>query len=240
MEDEFRKYVEQFDLNEKDIVCKYYHCLRVKDLCSLIAKSENLSSEDIALAKIIGLLHDYARFYQWNEYHTFSDLKSFDHGDFAVERLFINNEILKFWPNVKDFDEIFDAIKYHNKLKVPEVLSDHNANLCKIVRDADKLDILYTWSNGIYDIKETDEDITDEIKDDFDNETLVNYNNLKTDDDHLIQILSLVYDLNFKYSFKYLKDYALINKLYERIKNKQKYKYYFDRINDYIEKKIII
>ena len=238
MEEEFRKYVEQFDLNEKSILLKYYHCLRVKDLCALIAKSENLSSEDVALSKIIGLLHDYGRFYQWSEYHTFNDLKSVDHGDFAVERLFINNEILKFWPNVKDFDEIFDAIKYHNKLNVPEVLSDHNAKLCRILRDADKLDILYIWSNVIHDINETDKDITDKVKDDFDKETLVNYENVKTDDDHLIQILSLVYDLNFKYSFKHLKDYDLVNKLYERLKNKQKYKYYFDKINDYIERMI--
>ncbi len=235
MEEEFRKHIEKFDLNDKNILLKYYHSLRVKDLCALIAKEENLSSEDIALSKIIGLLHDYGRFYQWRDYNTYNDLKSVDHGDLAAEMLFINNEILKFWPNVKDYDEIFDAIKYHNKLKVPETLSDHNAKLCKILRDADKLDIIYIHSSGTKDIKETNEEISDLVKADFDNKMTVNNENIKTSNDHIIQTLSLIFGLNFKYSYKYLKEYDLINKMYERIKDKQKFKYYFDKINDYMK-----
>jgi len=41
---------------------------------------------------------------------------------------------------------ILDAIKYHNKIKIPNNIDDKTMLFSKIVRDADKLDIFYLFS----------------------------------------------------------------------------------------------
>ena len=82
------------------------------ELSKLIAQSSNFSDIDIEMAIIIGLLHDYARFEQWTRYKTYSDIKSVDHGDLAIQMLFDNNEIENYYLNKENYDEIYDAIKY--------------------------------------------------------------------------------------------------------------------------------
>ena len=48
----------------------------------------------------------------------------------------------------------------------------------------------------------------------------------------------MVFDLNYDYSFKYLKENKLIEKMYENIKNKELFKEYFDYVNKYIDERI--
>ena len=45
----------------------------------------------------------------------------------------------------------------------------------------------------------------------------------------------MIFDLNFKYSYKYLRENNLIEKLWDRIKNKEMFKEYFEFINKYID-----
>ena len=96
IEEEFKKYVSKFDLNDDSVSRKYYHSLRVMDKARKIAESIELSEEYINIATIVGLLHDYGRFEQWKRYHTFADGKSIDHGDLGVEILFDEKEIEKY------------------------------------------------------------------------------------------------------------------------------------------------
>ena len=236
MIEEFRKYVNNFDFTDKNIERKYYHSLRVKSLCQLIAKDVGFSDEDAKIAEVVGLLHDYGRFMQWNEYHTYRDLDSIDHGDYGVKQLFDNNEITNFWTNVKDYDEIYDAIKYHNKIAIPEHLSEHNKTLCKVIRDADKLDIMYLYVSKALTFQE-DGDVSAKVKETFDAEKTINRKDEKTGADTAITLLALVYDLNFDYSFKHLKKYKIIEQIYENVKDKEKFKYYFDKVINYIDEK---
>lgn len=233
----FRNHVEKYDMNETAIIRKFYHSYRVMDLCMLLAKYNNFNEENTEIAMLTGLLHDYSRFEQWTKYKTYSDINSVDHGDLAVERLFDDNQIIDYCTNKEYYDEIRDAVKYHNKYDYPDYLSDHNKLLCKIVRDADKLDIFYLL--GINDdlIHEDDCLISDEIRNEFYNYKSIKHEDTKSKSDNIILILAMVFDLNFKYSFEHLKKYNLIDKIYEKIKNKDKFKSYFDFINKYIEKR---
>ena len=52
-----------------------------------IASSIGLNEEKINLAKLIGLLHDIARFEQYTRYQTFRDIESIDHGNLGAEIL---------------------------------------------------------------------------------------------------------------------------------------------------------
>ena len=151
---EFDNYVNLYNMDDSKIKLKYNHSYRVMDLCRQIAESIGMNNEDVKLAMTIGLLHDYARFEQWATYKTYSDLDSVDHGDLAVKLLFENNEIEKFNIDKKDYSVIYDAIKYHNKYQYPENESERNNLFCKIIKDADKLDIFYLLSIGEIKIKD--------------------------------------------------------------------------------------
>ena len=85
--DKFTEYTNNYLEYGEMIQLKINHTLRVVDLCERIAKSLNLTEEEIYISKIIGLLHDIGRFEQWKQYNTFRDQSSVDHADFGVEVL---------------------------------------------------------------------------------------------------------------------------------------------------------
>ena len=200
--EEFRKHYENYDIEETAIKRKYYHSLRVMDLSILIAKYLGLNNKDITLASFIGLLHDYARFEQWTKYKTYSDKDSIDHGDLAVKRLFEDNEIINYDLDVNDYEIVYNAIKYHNKITIPYSLDNRIKLFCKIIRDADKLDIFYLRTNKSF-VKEGG-DISLKIENDFFNEQCINKMDVISYNDEVISVLAMIYDLNFDYSFEYL------------------------------------
>ena len=102
MINQFKKYVDTFDFNDKNIEKKYYHSLRVKSLCKLISKDIGFNNEEVKIAEVAGLLHDYGRFMQWSKYHTFKDYESIDHGDYGASQLFDKNEIVNYLTDEKN------------------------------------------------------------------------------------------------------------------------------------------
>ena len=228
LKNKFTNYVKSFDLSDENIERKYYHSLRVMDLAENIAISENLSENDIEISLVAGLLHDYARFTQWTIYHTYSDIKSIDHGDLGVEMLFNKNEILNIYTNVKNYDEIYDAIKYHNKHQVSEVLSAHNKEISYIVRDADKLDIFDLLVNGYLYLKECNNEISEEVKKVFYDNKSINYKIIKNDNDDIILKLAMLFDLKYKYAIKHVIENNTLEKMFLKIKDKQRFKEYFE------------
>ncbi len=230
--EEFTKFAEKFNLNDPMIKLKYNHSMRVQKLCEQIARSEN---ENIKLASIIGLLHDYGRFYQWQDYHTYNDLVSIDHGDYGVQKLFEENEIKSFYQEEKIYKIIYEAIKYHNKYSVPKEVE--SKIMCDIVRDADKLDILYLYKIGELKIKELGS-VSEKVKDSFYKHNLINNKDIKSEIDITIRTLGLIYKLNFLYSYKYLDKNNIIKEIFNKLKDKEKLKPYFDEIEKYIKEKL--
>ena len=119
---EFLKYVDSFDLSNDNISRKKYHSIRVQNISKKIAESLNLDAEKINIALAVGILHDIGRFEQEKKFHTFDDLKSFDHGDYGAELL--KDKIRNFIDENKYDNIILNAIKYHNKLKLSENLTE--------------------------------------------------------------------------------------------------------------------
>lgn len=238
MLEEFKNYVDKYDMNEKMIKLKYYHSLRVKSLSQLIAKYAGFNDEDAKIAEVVGLLHDYGRFPQWEKYHTYKDRISIDHADLAVDLLFNQNQIKNFWNKEEDYDEIYDAIKYHNKFEVADNLSEHNKTLCKIIRDADKLDIFYLLSENLIEEHEIDAPISEKVISNFNQNKLVLLTDIQNGNDTILAHLAFVFDLNYKYSFKHLHDHKIIDKYFEFIKDKEKFRPYFEIIQKYIEERM--
>lgn len=231
----FDEYVHGYDMNESAIELKYKHSYRVMDICKGIAEDLELSKEDIELAMVIGLLHDYARFEQWKQFKTFNDADSVDHGDLAVSMLFGNNEIDKFDIPISEYQIIYDAIKYHNKYEYPKNVSKRDMLFCKLIKDADKLDIFYLVSIGKIKITDDESSITQTISNEFYKEKLLRKEDRKTNSDKIVFYLGMMYDFNFKYSYKYIKENSILEKMYDLINKNEKFKPYFNHIDNYIE-----
>ena len=194
----FNDYAKTFDLKEIDIMRKFHHSYRVMEFSIEIAKTLNMTDRDIYIVSVAGLFHDVARFRQWTEYNTYIDSKSFDHGDMGYDitkELFID----KFDLNDEEKKIVLKAIKNHNKYKVDTNLTEKELLISNIVRDADKLDIIKEQG---FITKE--ESIKEELVNLLLEHKMVSNELALTDMDSLFRLIAFIFDLNFKYSYKYL------------------------------------
>lgn len=242
--DEFIKYTEKYDLNESKIEIKQEHSIRVMNISREIAQELQLSQEEVDIATLIGLLHDIARFEQFKRYHTFRDAQSIDHGDLGVEIL--NKDIRKYIETDK-YDKLIKlAVKNHNKYKIQEGLDAKQKLFAQIIRDADKIDIIYEaigilWQKRQNEVEESK--ITPAVFEQVLKNQLIKSEDRKTILDDVIAIVAFIFDINFKVSFEILKNRDYINKMLDRYNFKEsKTKEQIEEIrkiaNLYIEQKI--
>ena len=221
--EEFVKYRNLFDKNNENIERKYMHTMNVMELSEIIAESLRLK-EEINLAKLIGLLHDIARFEEYKnekEEKTFMDLKKYNHANRGVEILKENNFIRKFIQEDKYDDIIFTSIRNHNKNSIENNLTENEKLYCKILRDADKIDILRLasttyWKNDLSQIENANINI--DMLNEFCNQKTIDTSKIpeKAQIDKLIKTLALIFDLNYKKSFEILKEKNYFNKIIDR------------------------
>lgn len=202
----FREYVSNYNIDNKKIRVKFLHTLRVVDLCKNIAMSLNMSDEEQSLAELLGLLHDIGRFEQCRLYDSFDDLKTVDHGHLGVSILKENNFIRNFIEEDIYDDLIYKVVECHNKKDIPDSYNDKEKLYSKIIRDADKIDILYiaTTSDRFSNIKE--EVINDKVLDSIINKKNVDRIHVNNELDSVILEMSFIYDLNFQYSIDLLRE----------------------------------
>lgn len=242
----FNEYVDNYDKNDFLIEKKIRHTYNVVDISEEIAKSLNLSEEEVKLAILIGLLHDIGRFEQAKIAGTYVDTKQIDHAEIGVRLLFEENKIREFLPEDFEYDEIIKKAVYeHNKFKISEELNKKERLYAQIVRDADKIDIYRMfvtddmlklgYASGYTDTK----NFTEEVEDAFYNNEQLPKNKLKTMLDWLLNAIAFTYDINFKKSFLILKEKNYINIILDKseniwTKNIEKLKKIRYHINEYI------
>ena len=236
--DAFDEYALQYDLEETALKRKYEHSYRVVHQADEIAYTLKLDEEDSYLACLIALLHDIGRFSQWKEYHTYNDLDSIDHATLGNKILFEDNLIKKFKLDKKDYEIVRTAIENHNKFSINEKeLSEKEILHSKIVRDADKIDILYEFSNPkLLDLNgENNDEVNDKIKEDFYNHKPIDRKTIKNKNENVIMLIALVYDLYFDYSKKTVLEKEYLDRMLERLKNKKLFKSYIEEAKKYLK-----
>lgn len=239
LKDYFNEYTSQFEMeakeDQKNIQLKIDHSLRVtKDMEEITANME-ISKADQFLAKITALYHDIGRFKQYQEYKTFSDYKSEDHGELGVKILREKELLGELKESEKEI--IYKAVEQHNKAELDKNYFKNKREIffAKLIRDADKLDIFNIFaeryksgSQKDYIIKlSTEPEISDEIY----NKTLraeaVNYNKLKTLNDLKVMQLGWIYDINFEETKEIIKNRNYLEIIYNSMqKNKRSEKIY--------------
>ena len=247
---EFLNYAKTFDTSISHIDRKIWHSLRVMDASNKIAKMQNLNEENIEIATLIGLLHDIARFEQFTQFQTFSDLNSFDHGDYGAKLLFEDGMIKNYIDTDKYNNIIEKAIKNHNKFAIEEGLTQREEFFAKLIRDADKLDIIYE-STYIFWKGEEDKILSSKIDEDV-LEQFLNKKQIKREKgkkylyiNNIISVIAFIYDINYKETFELIHKNNYINRILDRYKfdnanTKEEIEKVRKIANDYINEKINI
>ena len=245
-EEEFKRYVSKYDMSQAPISRKFYHTFRVEKICGEIAKRYGMCEQEIDLAKLIGLLHDIARFEQHTIYGTYDDISSIDHGNLAIEILKKDNYIRKYIKIDKYDDIILKAIKYHNKYSIGTDVSEDEKVFCDIIRDADKLDIFHININESLKLKKDiveKELITKETFEQFMAKELIDRKNVKNNIDRVVVLIAFIYDFNFNESYKMVKENNYIERSIDLFKfkeqdTKDKMKIIRETAKEYLEEKI--
>ena len=198
----FEKYVSNYNLNDPNIYLKYKHTGKVAENCERIAKSLNLSEQDIDLAWEIGMLHDIGRFEQLRRFDTFIDIESIDHAEFGGDLLFKEGLIQQFDDEKENYELLEKAIRLHSLYRLPDNLSERELLFCQMIRDADKIDIYRAnIETGLHVINHVtkeellNSEITPEVYQVFCEEREIPRNIRKTIADNLVGHIALTFEL---------------------------------------------
>lgn len=218
---EFKNYVSSYDPKDPKIGLNIAHTYRVAELCERIAGSLGMSEEEINIAWVCGMLHDIGRFEQIRRFNTFIDAQSVDHAKFGAELLFGKENLIRNFMEETDWDgEIQTAVYWHSAFHLPEDLNKKQKQLCQILRDADKLDILRvnleTPLEDIYNVT-TEElresQVTPEVMQAVKEHHAVLRSVKKTPVDHVVGHICLSFELVYDESREILKEQGYLERL---------------------------
>lgn len=137
-------YMQSYNSNDpviqQNYTLKSEHINRVIGYTEVLTRDLELENDYVLQSQIIALLHDVGRFEQFKQFQTFNDSLSIDHAELGIEIIekkgWLSELTISIQTNIKK------AISYHNKIAIPKNESDEVTLLSKIIRDADKIDIL--------------------------------------------------------------------------------------------------
>jgi hypothetical protein len=222
----FRDYVKGFlgddAYTNENIALKEHHTYRVCGHCIAIAASLNLPPHQRYMAEAVGLFHDIGRFEQFEKYRTFNDKKSISHGELGAKVMRRENSLSSLDKTEQTI--ILKGILFHSLKDLPEGEDEDTLFFLKIIRDADKLDILTVLtdyyaseangSNPALDLDLPDiPEVTGAVIEEIMASRCVNLKNVKTINDFKLLQTSWVFDVNFAYTLRYIREHGFVEKI---------------------------
>lgn len=209
---------------QQNFTLKRDHIHRVVGFAEVLARSIECEEDIMLETQLAALLHDIGRFEQFQKYQTFNDSLSIDHAELAVsivkERGWLNDLPEETQSNITK------AILYHNKITLAKNEDPHVILVAKLLRDADKLDILEmaikeyspqnkNKNNSFTLDLEVSSAVSKPILKSFIAEKLPNKSDLKTVTDFKLLQMAYVYDLNFRESFSIINKKGTLKQLFD-------------------------
>ncbi|QLA16538.1 HD domain-containing protein [Desulfolutivibrio sulfoxidireducens] len=145
----FSSYVDGYltgdPLDVERLALKRDHSLRVLDEARMITQAVGITGELAESIHVAALLHDVGRFPQYAAHRTFRDAVSVNHARLGTRVLRRMGMLAHLPPRTRSL--ILGAIIMHNRLALPRAVAaaapdDPLSLAARVVRDADKLDIL--------------------------------------------------------------------------------------------------
>lgn len=226
---------------------KEEHTFRVCAAIDRIVSGLRLSENDHRIAIVTALFHDLGRFPQYQKYRTFRDPDSDNHAKLSLWELNRHHVL-----HTLDFSErqiISRAIFFHNRLRIPENQDQQTILHCRLIRDADKVDILRVM-NEHFQIEESRRNpvitlglgkerlVREEVYRLLFEGRTMSYTKLKTINELKVLQMSWVFDINFRPTFEILKERNDIGKLAATLPDTVLLQEALDFINDYIERRL--
>ena len=228
--DLFETYVQSFTglslEQSNNFNIKKEHSLRVAANSKNLAASLNLNEEDEKIAVLAGLFHDIGRFRQLVEFNTLDDNVSDDHAQAGVEILQEKGFLNQWDENVQNL--VVTAVLHHNKFELPKKLNDRELLHARLLRDADKLDILkvltdyYSEKNHrpnhtlTWDLPKATQVSPGVVKEVLSGK-MASKSEIKSEMDVKVMQLSWVYDINFKPSIEMIFKNRFLEKIYNTL-----------------------
>ncbi len=223
----FSRYVSKFYADDAHVNAhlelKEKHSYRVCGEMRRLARELNLAEDDRRIARAVALFHDVGRFPQFVRYGTYNDTRSTNHCRLGVEVL-RSAGILNDLPD-NEREIIEKAVEVHGIKTVPPDIAEPTLRFCKLIRDADKLDVYRVAIRYLADYKNAPKSLmlelefadeptcTPEVIDAVLAEECVDYSRLQTVNDMLLCQLGWVYDINFAPSFRRVKEKGYLRTL---------------------------
>lgn len=240
MIEKYLAYASDYKPENKDlVVSKLEHSLRVYELSKSFAEYSRFGEDEVELAGKIGLLHDIGKFEQIRKYGVLKPINDFDHGKCGAKMLFEDGLIEEYESNVDLYPLIKFAIENHNKYALPANSDEKILRFSKLLRDADKVDIMYQMGprgKTLEDIEEAT--ISPEVLSAFDKKEVVKDEDIKNVADIIAKRFSFAFDLNYSASLKPFRDH--LKEYYGRVKHYKCFDEIYEKVIDYLNERIDI
>lgn len=231
-----------------NIKLKEDHTRRTCDQMLYLAKELGLSGNQRRIAEVIALFHDVGRFEQFVKYRTYNDPRSVNHCLLGLEVL----RQAKVLEQLKGPERqlIEKAIEYHGLRELPPDLNDDCLLFSKLIRDADKIDVLYVVTDYYRQYADNPQGFKLELElpeePIYSTEVLegllhgrrIDYSELRTMTDMRLCQLGWVYDVNFVPTLKRIKQRRFLEMLVDFLPKTEDIKKVTEKIFEYVDLRI--
>ena len=248
---EFEKYFQSLVTDSPIIQVKVEeirtHSNRVVSNSLLLSNVLLQTEEDKYIAEVIALFHDYGKAVMIVQ-GTESPI-NIQHNHAALSAKLIQQ--MEFYPKLSADIQliILKSIEGHNKLKLPKLDNEQQTLFARLLRDADKLDIFET-SYRFFKERNVSQPLMTldlinqaEVSDKIIKSVLAGktaaVEDMKTMNDYRLLLLSMAYDLNFKYTFRIMAEKQFIQKIYETLPKRDQIIDAYRGIKLFVENKFV-
>ena len=241
----FEQYIKKFDMNKGNVKAMYFHSIKMMELCKDIASNIGIfSEEEIVVCGLIGLFHDIGMFSNKFKNCIVVD-DSMDKSKVSIDILFDKDNLMrKITDDTRYDDAIKIAIYCQNKNGLPQGFNQKILHFCMVLKDAHVVETFRMITNYPYMDMYIDNFPNDLAYNDFKQFKVVNAKVSDNDADKILEVMSLIFGMNYSYSYTLLKEEGSVNKLVGALKigNKNINRFFYQiasALNIYIDRKIM-
>lgn len=223
------------------------HSIRVATHIQLISKTVLPGEDEIRLAEVIALLHDLGRA-SLIARGTASPMNiQRDHAVLSAQLI----QKMDFYQKIPaDMQAILlKSVESHNKLKLPKLDTEQQNIYSRLLRDADKLDIFeYSYryikeKSGMQPIMTFDlinsPEVSEKIIKAIMSGKTAAVEDMKTMNDYKLLLISMAFDLNYKFTFRVISEKQYIQKIYETLPKRDQIIDAYRGIKLFVENKFV-
>ena len=235
----FEQYIKKFDMNKGNVKAMYFHSIKMMELCKDIA-----TNIGIIVCGLIGLFHDIGHISNKFKNCIIID-EAMDKSKITIDILFDKDALIrKITDDTKYDDAIKIAIYCQNKNGLPSGFNQKILSFCKVLKDAHVMETFRMITNYPYMDMYIDNFPNDLAYNDFKQFKVINSKVSDNDADKILEVMSLIFGMNYAYSYTLLKEESSVNKLVGALKigNKNISRFFFQiasALNVYIDRKIM-